>query len=282
MLTREIFCSVIALSLFSACSSESDPESSASPPAPAASESEIVTRDIVIDDAFTDGDAHGWQAVMRDIPVDILAEVERRVASGESLGPTGVEVRDARHFDFPEERSHWLINFGIKPLPPEVSAETGFLLQGNNHSDDLDMSLVKKIGPAEGVKPSTRYTIAIEETFASNAQAGGFGVGGAETLQVWMGATTKDPNEKRIALGHVHFAEGIKDGDFFTNETTANGLPFQLGSKPFKLVTVEHSIVRESAPDGTLWLMVGTHSGYESFSALYYTKVRAKLTPLRP
>jgi hypothetical protein len=71
-----------------------------------------------------------------------------------------------------------------------------------------------------------------------------------------------------------------RQAEFRTGKRTGNGLPFST-VKPFRIVTIEHVLARvEAAADGSLWLMAGTHSGFEAFSALYYTKLEATLTPV--
>ena len=63
---------------------------------------------IVIDDDFTTG-PHGWEAFFVD-------------------HPPGVEAG-------------WGLEAGLRPLPPELErAGTGFMITGNNHSDDLGMA----------------------------------------------------------------------------------------------------------------------------------------------
>lgn len=235
---------------------------------------------IELHDDFTDGEAHGWQALIRDVPEGIFTELQRRIEAGESLGPTAIEIGDRTYDTFPEETSHWLIQHGLHPLPPELEmpSKKGFLLQGNNHSDDIDKWLVREIQTA----PSTKYKVTLKATFASNAQAGGFGVGGSEDLQVHVGASPIDPTPVRVdSTDHVRFPLELYPYLTNTYQTTANDLPFSF-EKPFRLVTVEHAYEGESSADGSLWLMVGTHSGFESFSALYYASIEARLEPVTP
>lgn len=231
-------------------------------------------------------DSLGWSAVVRDLPEYILDEVERRVSQNESLGPAGPDVDRSKLPSYPEELSHWLINFGIFPLPPETGIlGSGFLCQGDNHSDDLDMWIIRKIGQKEGLKPNTSYRVKLDVKFASNAQAGGVGVGGSEdSLAVQLGITSRDPREKKTVPGverSVTFAEGIIQSDFDTGSTIANGLDYSMDNKPYRIVAVRNNNVLTVRTDekAELWLMAGTHSGYESFQAIYFTEFNAELIP---
>ena len=50
-------------------------------------------------------------------------------------------------------------------------------------------------------------------------------------------------------------------------------------NKPYKMVSDANRdfFKARTSETGDLWLMVGTHSGYESFQAIYYTEVTAEL-----
>lgn len=230
---------------------------------------------------FTTGQAQDWQAVFRHIPKEIHDKVQLLVQNGEDLGPVGPEVRGEIN-SLPAE-DHWLINFGIHPLPPELQTEgTGFVVQGNNHSDDMLMYLIRRIGPEDGLSPQTVYTVSIEAEVASNGK-NCFGIGGSPGgLTFEMGASAKDPTRPVIVDGNVVFPAGIRTKTFFTESTTDNGNECSMDEVPqFKLIQrTSHTANYKSNANGELWLMVGTHSGFEGFSALYYTRINAVLTPV--
>jgi hypothetical protein len=64
----------------------------------------------------------------------------------------------------------------------------------------------------------------------------------------------------------------------------ANGIPCQqaLPYSPFVLIQRSHQhIVNVTAnASGELWLLVGTDSGFEGLTRLYYQSIRVKLIPV--
>jgi hypothetical protein len=236
---------------------------------------------------FTKNSTEGWSAIFRDVPQGVYNEYIRRLKAGESLGPVGPEVDQNNILKYPEEESHWLMNSGIYPLPKEVSngAESGFLLQVNNHADDADMWLVKRLGKGDGIKPKTKYRFQMQVQFASSAPEGCLGAGGSpDALELFMGAGVKDPNlfEHSTVTKNIQFAKGILRKEFRTGLNIGNGIPCpeDLSPVPYRLVARKHQVSEVTSDGkGKLWVMVGTHSGYEAFSALYYTRIEVELTP---
>jgi hypothetical protein len=98
------------------------------------------------------------------------------------------------------------LDAGIFPLPPELGTSgTGFMVHGNNHSDDLFSFLAKKLTRADGVQPNQRYSVSFGVLLASNA--GGdqcLGVGGAPGLGVLLkvGAIGREPRVDLDSTGH--------------------------------------------------------------------------------
>lgn len=180
----------------------------------------------------------------------------------------------------------------IKPLPPELGASaTGFFITGNNHSDDLFMFLAKKLGAADGVRPNQRYAISFRVTLASQAGSGCSGVGGSpgESVYLKAGATGEQPAVFLAADNHyrVNFDKGQQSnggGAATIIGTIANGTSACSQSAPF--VTILRSGVHQLPVTanrfGELWLVVGTDSGFEGVTSLYYQSIEAVLTPAGP
>src|SRR4051812_18670520 len=92
----------------------------------------------------------------------------------------GAQGWSADFSDFTTNVANLELDSGIRPLPAELgNARTGFFITGNNHSDDLFMFLEKRLGASDGLVPGQRYRVAFDLTFASNAQSGCSGIGGA-------------------------------------------------------------------------------------------------------
>jgi hypothetical protein len=199
-------------------------------------------------------------------------------------------------FDFDESDHAWQHGFSDYPAGPEDSiffelkyaysdsiGRQAIMLSGNNHSDDLFMFLKKKI---TGLRPNTNFTLTFEVAFASNAKQGTVGPAGApgENVYLKVGATSFEPKpvidqgmyvmnldkgelsqggEDMIPIGNVAVPPGTEGFINVTRtNTTYNGSPFEVTSND----------------NGEVWLIVGTDSGYEGVTTLFYTSVYVALS----
>lgn len=171
------------------------------------------------------------------------------------------------------------------PLPAEISSPlTALKITGNNHSDDLFMYAYKKIS---GLKPDTRYHVSFSLEFASNAPTGSAGSGGSpgDSVYVKIGAVCKKPERYvddqgyfRMVLDKGNQAEDGKDmiliGD--VGVETANHV-YRLKTLPY----LPNEQIREKLADysvvsnkrGEVWVVLGTDSGFESTSTIFYTNL---------
>jgi hypothetical protein len=215
--------------------------------------------------------------------------------------PEGLLI-SSYNFDFNESDFDW--QYGFSDYPPgandsgfyelqfayaeEVSAtvpKKALMISGNNHSDDLFMYVKKRI---DGLAPNTDYTVTFQVEFASDAEMGSVGVGGSPGESVFLkaGATDSEPKsvvegdrvvmnidkgnqaedgEDMIVIGNIAVPE---NSDGFVVAVRSNG-PTSSNSfadKPF---------VARTNSMGQLWLIVGTDSGFEGVTTLYYTKISA-------
>lgn len=242
---------------------------------------------------FTTGDPHSFQAVFRDLPFSIFGEYERRKATGAELGPEAPLTKPT--FEYPEEATHWLLNSGIYSLPSGLKGK-GYLLQGDNHSDDLDMFLVRKFTMKDGLQPHTRYQMKVTVDLAGDAPSGAFGAGGAPELTLNAVVVSDfDPTKYRIDENqdvrhpktnwmnnsHAHAEVGTNAVCTVPEESSELELnirrpcpadlkiPFEL-KKGLPSRTIEVT----TNSQGEFWLMIGGHSGFESFTGIYYTRVQ--------
>ena len=186
--------------------------------------------------------------------------------------------------DYPNEpnvEDFYELEFSHSMLPSPLRITDGALKQaGNNHSDDLFMFVKKKITE---LVPYRTYNISMEIEFASNASNGATGIGGspAEDVFIKAGASTSEPlkvldnsdNYYRMNIDKGNQAQDGANmkliGDF------ANGTE----SSAYNLVTLKtmNSISVESNSNGEIWVVVGTDSGYEGKTTIYYNKIKAIL-----
>ena len=186
--------------------------------------------------------------------------------------------------DYPNEANaeeFYELEFSHSMLPSPQRITDGALKQaGNNHSDDLFMFVKKKITE---LVPYRTYNISMEIEFASNASNGATGIGGspAEDVFIKAGASTSEPlkvidnsdNYYRMNIDKGNQAQDGANmkliGDF------ANGTE----SSAYNLVTLKtmNSISVESDSNGEIWVVVGTDSGFEGKTTIYYNKIKVIL-----
>ena len=184
---------------------------------------------------------------------------------------------------------------GVRALPPELGVNgTGFYIQGSNHSDDLFMFMKRRLTSADGIVAGQTYQISFTLVFASNAQSGCAGIGGSpgDSVVLKAGASPAEPMAFLDASPlsswlKMNVAKGAPDqGNIAASGTgtIANGIP--CGSAPNAYVSIErthqHTSLVNANSKGELWLLIGTDSGFEGLTALYYQRIDVTLTPVGP
>lgn len=178
--------------------------------------------------------------------------------------------------------------------PPEFDAGDGFFhLAATNRSDDVFVFLKRRIGSQEGLAPDTIYEISYTVEFASDAPSGCAGVGGAPGESVWMkvGASAEEPvavernGDIQLSVDKGGQSQGGPAADVAGN--VANGIPCEEALEqeppPYAMVRHEHTFGGsvDAGAEAVLWLLVGTDSGFESRTSLYYDRITVTLTPLQ-
>lgn len=179
----------------------------------------------------------------------------------------------------------------VRPLPAGVGAGgTGFYVQGHNRSDDLFMFLKRRLGPADGVTAGQRYRVSYVITLASSAPSGCVGSGGApgESVILKAGASPNEPlsipveelTYRRMNVGIGDHQRGGSAASVAGN--IANGQPCAPGTAPFVSIQRSHQHTTEvtATSAGGLWLLVGTDSGFEGLTTLYYQRIEVRLAPV--
>ena len=126
-------------------------------------------------------------------------------------------------------------------------------------------------------------------SFASDAPSGCAGVGGAPGESVWLkvGASAEKPvpvevdGETRLSVDKGNQAQGGEAAG--VAGVIANGIPCEEAlaqdPPPYAFVTLSHTMAEPvtTTAAGTLWLLVGTDSGFESRTSLYYDRIDVTL-----
>lgn len=204
--------------------------------------------------------------------------------------------------DYPpadDQNGFYQLQTDIRSLPSELGVNgTGFYIQGANHSDDLFMFIKRRLNAADGIVAGQTYQVNFSITFASDAQSGCGGPGGTPGESVWLKAGAS-PAEPQALLGPPSSDPRVSpdlrmnvdksdqsQGGIAASVTgnIANGQPCDLFSKPFVTVqrTYQHTSLVNANSKGELWLLVGTDSGFEALTALYYQRIDVTLTPVSP
>ncbi len=196
-------------------------------------------------------DAEGWTAGFADLPVD-------------------------------HDRQFFELDSVHRALPDGLHQSSGMFMQGHNRSADLFMYLKRQV---DGLQPNTAYDVSVSLHLATNVQAGLVGPGGSpgESVFVKAGASTIEPTASEDDNRHLRMnidkgnqAQGGADmvviGDVAHSEVT--------GSE-HRLKTLDNAgqpLSVETDGNGRVWLIVGTDSGFEGLTAIYYARIAYTLT----
>lgn len=179
----------------------------------------------------------------------------------------------------PYSEEQWNFVFERSSLPPPLNTNNySIKIGGTNRSDDLFMFLKREI---TGLKPNTAYELVFEIEMASNAPTDGAGVGGSPSaLTIKAGAIIDEP---RVAYNHqadLYVLTNLDKGDQSAegiNSKVLGNIGVKPGQKDYALIQRNnkkrpHRIVTDA--EGSIWVFVGTDSGYEARTELYYKSIK--------
>jgi len=205
----------------------------------------------------------------------------------------GIEIY-SDYYDFNEGLDGWAMDFADYPsgdqdsagyelqcayvaLPGDLSSMKGIMMSGNNHSDDLFMFMKKKI---TGLAPNKLFTIVFQVELASNAPTGAIGIGGApgESVYVKAGASTMEP--KKVVEQDSYVLNIDKGNQFESGEDviTLGNIAVAPNTTEYTLITrsnmnMNSRFYAQTNSKGELWLIIGTDSGFEGVTTVYYTQL---------
>lgn len=185
--------------------------------------------------------------------------------------------------DLPEEgQDIYELEISHSPIPEETNATGNAIkVQGHNRSDDLFMFLKKHIS---GLEPATRYQVVYDLELASQYPESSIGIGGSPGGSVYLkvGATIVEPTiELDDSTNHLQM--NIDKG----NQSQEGADMYNIGTigiegEDFKYQLIERTNLDRpfevtTDNDGGLWLIVGTDSGFEGLTVLYYKTIKVSL-----
>ena len=207
------------------------------------------------------------------------------------------------HYDFNESLEGWVGDFADlpeegqesydleishAPLPDEIEPSGGSIkVQGHNRSDDLFMFLKKQI---TGLSPSTTYQVTFDIELASQYPASAPGAGGSPGGSVYLkaGATAAEPLPIMEDSDGVDFLRmNIDKG----NQSQEGADMINIGNVGIEGEEYRYELIRRGNDDrpfsvttdaaGNLWLIVGTDSGFEGLTTLYFKTIKVRLEQTR-
>jgi hypothetical protein len=195
-----------------------------------------------------------------------------------SEGPDGWEADFA---DLPSntgDSSFYELKFEYTDLPANLGAHKSLMLSGNNHSDDLFMFIKTKV---TGLIPNTSYNLVFDVELASNAPKGSVGVGGSPGESVFLKAGASEIEPKKIVESYQYVLNIDKGNQSVSGENAIvlGDISIPSGSTDYTLISRTNAsssnepFIAQSNNDGEIWLLVGTESGFEGTTTVYYTKI---------
>jgi hypothetical protein len=229
---------------------------------------------------------------MKRVLISLLILLCAHAAAGKG-GRNGWSAR----FDLRDSCAGWRVGFADYRADQESFYELtwacaidstllnrGLFVSGNNHSDDLFMFIKH---PVHGLKPRTLYQVEARVGFLSKAPTGCLGIGGDPGANVYVkfGSATVEPVPTLQPDGLVRLNVDIGNqsndginavvlGDIATSFTDCHNDRYE----PKELESPSPLVTR-SDDWGRLWIFVGTDSGFEGKTSLFYTTVRVHIHP---
>lgn len=168
---------------------------------------------------------------------------------------------------------------GVRAIPE--SNNSGFYLAGTNQSDDLFMFIKSRF---RGLQQSTRYVASVTLDIVSNAGAGCAGIGGSpgESVYLKFGFAESEPQQAGYDL---NVAKGNQSnggtnanvlGNIAVNDLNCDGT--SLGNKTVT-TTRQTELEFTTDADGRIWLFIGTDSGFEGRTELYFDEIELTVAP---
>jgi hypothetical protein len=160
---------------------------------------------------------------------------------------------------------------------------------GRNASDDLWMYWKRSI---EGLEPDTEYSVEMSIQLASNVPEGLVGIGGSpgESVFIKAGASTDEPDAEPDAQGWLRLtvdkgnqAEGGAEAVVVGTIANPNLDPATADGTVFALMTLDSAglgLTATTDGSGALWVFVGTDSGFEGPTEVYYDRIEVTLEPV--
>ena len=164
---------------------------------------------------------------------------------------------------------------------------SAFYLSGHNRSDDLFMYIQKHI---TGLKPETTYQVDFSIDLASNTPEGMMGIGGSpgENVYVKAGAVNNKPDTVTDEINwlrmNIDKGNQASEGEDTINLGTIANPNIDLETftgEEYAIMTLSNQEIPftvSSDKDGSIWVIIGSDSGFEGATTIYYDSIEISLT----
>lgn len=171
-------------------------------------------------------------------------------------------------------------SFRYAALPaPLDTTKKSLRISGSNRSDDMFMFVKRKV---TGLEPNATYQLRFDIELASQYGDNSVGIGGSPGGSVYLkaGASGTEPvkvlknNFYEFNLDKGNQAEGGKDLILLGNVGAGTDVT------QYKLIqrSSQGNTYSAKANDkGELWIVVGTDSGFEGITTLYYNRIKVTM-----
>ena len=172
--------------------------------------------------------------------------------------------------DIMEFKSGWQ---GL-PIPLDTTRKS-LMVSSMNRSDDAFMFIKKKV---TGLQSNKDYSLVFDIELASKYAGNSIGIGGSPGGSVFLkaGAAPVEPvSELKDGFYSLNVDKGAQN-----NEGTAAQLLGDIGigdGDSYELTTrsnITRPLIAKTNDRGELWLFVGTDSGFEGLTTLYYSSIK--------
>jgi hypothetical protein len=193
--------------------------------------------------------------------------------------------------DYPLGEPDYQFLAEVRPLPSGVPApgwsRNAYYIQGNNHSDDLFMFLKANVNAQDGIVPNQDYLLSFDLWFASASGGGCSGVGGSpDSVYLKAGGSTVEPvpllqgNDVLINIDKGDQSTGGRNLGVIGSIYNGKECPSEIWVMLHRKYDHPFPIRSTSGVGGDLWIAVGTESGYEALTGVYYYSIDVRLTPV--
>jgi hypothetical protein len=275
----------------------------------------LAANGTILADTFTTAEAgapaFGTFAATVSVPVDsrtaaCVQVFEESARDGSAVNVVQVEIvlepRESRIFSFDAGSEDWVAEFADLPADfdaavfqlaaehralPEGLGGSGLFLQGNNASDDLFMFYKRRL---DGLEADTAYRVGFAVDLVSDVPEGLVGIGGSpgDSVYVKAGAAGDEPRVVEADDGWLRptvdkgnqateGADALNLGTIGLPEGTAT-TDAGFGVKALRSGVRRLTVTTDAA--GSLWVFVGTDSGFEGLTQIYLGSITVHLTPV--